>query len=165
VTLDPRVVASQSDLVKQLDAEISISAQMSATYDGSDQVQALRTAIADRQKLLATDATKKEAADALKALDDQAADIGDGKPEKLGLGPLNRELARLAFMIESGDARPATLLQAGVDQSCEDLEGRLKQWRELNQQKIPSENALLQKQNLPALPITTKTPAGPKCEK
>jgi hypothetical protein len=159
------VLASQADLVKQLDAESNISDQMTASYDGYDQVQALRTAIADRQKLLGTDATKKDVADALKALDDQAADIGDGKPEQLGLGPLNRELARLAFMIESGDARPATLLQAGVDQSCEELTVRLKQWGELNQQKIPSVNALLQKQNLPALPVAAKTPAGPKCEK
>jgi len=165
VTLDPRVQASQSDLVKQLDAETNISDQMSATYDGSEQVQALRTAIADRQKLLGTDATKKEAADALKSLDEQAADIADGKPQQLGLGPLNRELARLAFMIESGDARPATLLQDGVDQSCMELEERLKQWRELNQQKIPATNALLQKQNLPALPTASKIPPGPTCEK
>jgi photosystem II stability/assembly factor-like uncharacterized protein len=165
VTLDPRVVASQSDLVKQLDAETNISEQMAATYDGYDKVQALRTAIADRQKLLGSDATKKEAADALKALDEQAGEVADGKPEQLGLGPLNRELARLAFMIESGDARPATLLQAGVDQSCEELGGRLKQWDELNQQKIPAANALLQKQNLPALPVAANIPTGRKCEK
>ena len=165
VTLDPRVVASQADLVKQLDAETNISDQMAATYDGYDQVQALRTAIADRQKSLGTDATKKEAADELKTLDEQAADIADGKPEQLGLGPLNRELARLAFMIESGDARPATLLQEGVDQSCEQLAGRLKQWGEPNQQKIPAVNALLQKQNLPALPVAAKIPTAPKCEK
>ena len=98
-------------------------------------------------------------------MDEQAADIADGKPQQLGLGPLNRELARLAFMIESGDARPATLLQDGVDQSCMELEERLKQWRELNQQKIPATNALLQKQNLPALPTASKIPPGPKCEK
>jgi hypothetical protein len=165
VTLDPRVLASQADLVKQLNAETSISDQMAASYDGYEQVQVLRTAIADRQKLLGTDATKKDVADALKALDDQTADIGDGKPEQLGLGPLNRELARLAFMIESGDARPATLLQGGVDQSCEEVAGRLKQWRELNEQKIPSANALLQKQNLLALPVAAKIPARPKCER
>jgi photosystem II stability/assembly factor-like uncharacterized protein len=165
VTLDPRVLASQADLVKQLDAETNISDQMAATYDGYDQVQGLRTAIADRQKLLGTDATKKEVADALKALDDQAADIGDGKPEQLGLGPLNRELARLAFMIESGDARPATLLQAGVDQSCAELGNRLTQWRELNQQKIGQVNALLQKQNLALLPAAANIPAAPSCRK
>ena len=86
---------------------------MAASYNGHAQVQALREAIAHRLKSLGSDATnadatKKDAADALKALDDQAKDIGDGKPEDLGLGPLNRELGRLAFMIESGDSRPAS---------------------------------------------------------
>ena len=165
VTLDPRVHASQSDLVQQLDAEKNISAQMAASYDGYDQVRALRVALADRQKSLGADATKKDAADALKALDDQAADIGDGKPEELGVGPLNRELARLAFMIESGDARPAALLQSGVDQSCQGLAKRLTQWRELNQQKILPVNALLQKYNLAPAPVSANIPTAPECRK
>jgi len=170
VTLDPRVLASQSDLVKQLEVEISVSDQMAASYDGDLQVRALRAAIADRQKSLGPDPTKedptkKDAADALKALDDQAADTGDGKPEDLGLGPLNRELARLAFMIESGDARPAALLEAGVGQSCQDLAKRLAQWRDLNQQKIPPVNTLLQKYNLAPLPVAANIAVAPECGK
>ncbi len=170
VTLDPRVQASQADLVKQLDAETSISDQMAASYDGYAQVEALRAAIADRQKSLGQDsanpdATKKDAVDALKALDDQAAEIGNGKPEQLGLGPLNRELARLAFMIESGDARPASLLQAGVEQYCQELGNRLAQWRDLNQQKIGQVNTLLQKQNLALLPVAANIPVAPSCGK
>jgi photosystem II stability/assembly factor-like uncharacterized protein len=175
VTLDPRVQASQSDLVKQLDVETSISDQMATSYNAYDQVQALRTAIADRQKALGidptktdsakTDPAKKEAADALKALDDQAADIGDGKPEDLGIGPVNRELGRLAFMIESGDARPAAMLEASVEQYCQNLVKRLAQWRDLNQQKIAPVNALLQKQNLAPLPVATNIPTAPTCGK
>ncbi len=165
VTLDPRVHTSQSDLERQLDADKNISAQMAATYDGYNQVRALRTAIADRQKSLGTDAAKKDAADALKALDDQAEAVGDGKQEDLGLGPLNRELARMAFMVESGDARPASLLQAGVDQYCQDLAKRLAQWRELNQQKIAPANAVLQKYSLAPLPVEGSIPAAPGCGK
>ena len=52
VTIDPRVQASQADLVKQLDAETSIADQMAASYDGHAHVQALREAIADRLKIL-----------------------------------------------------------------------------------------------------------------
>ncbi|HXM20384.1 MAG TPA: hypothetical protein VN948_03855 [Terriglobales bacterium] len=167
---DPRLHGSLSDLEQQLDAEQSISAQMVASYDGYDQVRALRAAIAERQKslnpdLAKPDAPKKDAADALKTLDEQAADIGDGKPEDLGIGPLNRELARLAFMIESGDARPAALLQAGVDQSCQDLAKHLTQWRELNQQKILPVNTLLQKYNLAPVPVSSNIPAAPGCGK
>jgi len=165
VTLDPRVHVSQSDLERQLDAEKNISAQMAATYDGYNQVKALRAAIADRQKSLGTDAAKKDAADALKALDDQAEAVGDGKEEELGIGPINREVARMAFMVESGDARPASLLQAGVDQYCQDLAKRLAQWRELNQQKIAPANALLQKYNLASMPVERNIPVGPGCGK
>jgi len=104
-------------------------------------------------------------ADALKALDDQAADIGDGKPDELGIGPLNRELGRLAFMIESGDARPAALLEASVEQYCQELAKRLTQWHDLNQQKISPVNTLLQKQNLAPLPIATSIPSTPRCGK
>jgi hypothetical protein len=165
VTLDPRVHASQSDLVQQLETSKSISAQMAASYDGSEQVQALRKAIADRQKSLGTDAAKKDAADALKALDDQAEGVGEGKDEDLGLGPINRELGRVAFMVNSGDARPAALLQADVDQYCKDSVKRLTQWRELNQQKIAPVNTLLQKYNLESLPVAANTPAVPACGK
>jgi len=170
VTLDPRVSASPSDLVKQLDVETNISGQMAATYVGSDQVRALRDAIADRQKSLNQDSTKpdemkKEAVDALKALDDQAVDIGEGKNDDLGIGPLNRELGRLAFMIESGDARPAALLEASVQQYCQELSKRLTQWREVNQQKISSANTLLQRYNLTPLPIAANIPASPTCQK
>jgi photosystem II stability/assembly factor-like uncharacterized protein len=170
VTLDPRVHVSQADLVQQLNTEISISDQMTATYDASDQVHALREAIAERQKSLNPDsanpdASKKDATDALKTLDDQAAEIGEGKPEDLGIGPLNRELARLAFMIESGDARPAALLEASVEQYCQDLSKRLAQWRDFNQQKISPVNALLQKYNLAAMPVAANIPAAPRCGK
>jgi photosystem II stability/assembly factor-like uncharacterized protein len=165
VTLDPRERTSQSDLVKQLDVEISISDQMTVTYNAYDQVRALREAIADRQKSLGTDAAKKDAADALKALDDQAADIGEGKPEDLGIGPLNRELGRLAFMIESGDERPAELLEASVEQYCQGLAKRLTQWRDLNQQKISPVDTLLQKYDLSSLPVAANIPTAPRCGK
>ncbi len=136
VTSDPRVPASQADLVAQFDTERSISSQMSASYDGFEQVTALRSALAERQKSLNENPAMKDAADAVKALDELAANIGDGKPSELGLSPFNRELARLATMVQSSDERPAAALQAGVDQSCQDLTKRLDQWRELNAQKI-----------------------------
>jgi len=165
VSIDPRVQASQADLVEQLNVETGISDQMAVTYNGYDQVRASRDAIAERQKSLGADAAKKDVADALKALDDQAADIGDGKPDELGIGPLNRELGRLAFMIESGDARPAALLEASVEQYCQELAKRLTQWHDLNQQKISPVNTLLQKQNLAPLPIATSIPSTPRCGK
>jgi hypothetical protein len=68
-------------------------------------------------------------------------------------------------MIESGDARPAALLQAGVYQSCQDLAKRLTQWRDLNQQKIQPVNDVLQKYNLAPLSLAANIPTAPRCEK
>ncbi len=179
VTLDPRMHVSQADLVKQLTTELNAQAQVTASYEGYTQVQTLLTAIAERQKSLGVDGdtskpaadqakvdpAKKEVTDALSALADQAKDIGDGKPDDLGIGPVNREGGRLAFMIETADARPAALLQANVDAHCKDLSKRMEQWRQLNQEKIPAANAVLQKNNLPALPLASNIPAAPECGK
>jgi hypothetical protein len=151
--------------VQQLDTEKNISTQMAATYDGSDQALALLAALADRQKLLAANVAANDAIDALKSLDEKAAAVADGSRTELGLGPLNRELARLATMIESGDLRPATPLQAGVDQSCEQVVKRLARWRELNAQSIQPVNALLQKYKQSPLPIASNIPADPSCTK
>jgi hypothetical protein len=153
------------DLEQQLNTEKSISAQMSATFDGSEQALALRKIIDERKKSLASNAAAKDAVDALKALDEKAAAVADGSRTDLGLGPLNRELARLATMIESGDSRPAAPLQAGVDHSCGEIVKRLAQWRELNAQGIQPVNELLQKYSLAPLPVAAKIPSDPSCGK
>ncbi|MCU1307916.1 MAG: hypothetical protein JWN45_2611 [Acidobacteriaceae bacterium] len=165
LTLDPRVHVSQADLEQQLNTEKNISAGMSATYDGSEQALAFRSAIADRNKSLATNAAAKDAVDALKALDEKTAAVADGSRTDLGLGPLNRELARLATMIESGDSRPAAPLQEGVDHSCGDVAKRLAQWRELNSNGIQPVNELLQKYSLAPLPVAAKIASDPSCSK
>ena len=159
---DPRVKVTQQDLEQQLDAEKSISAQMAVTYDGYNRTAELAKAIAERQKALDGNAEANDAADALKALGEKVALVENGARTELGLGPLNRELARLAIMIESGDARPAEPLQAGVDQYCEQLQKRVPQWREANQAIAPV-NTLLQKYNLAPLPMAATIPDAPKC--
>jgi hypothetical protein len=160
VTLDPRVHVSQADLVAQLEAERSISAQMAASYDAYEQVATLRAAIADR---LRTTNSSSQAADALKGLDKQVDEVQNGTTTDLGVGPINRELARLAAMIQSGDARPAAPLAAGVDDACHALGKRLAQWRELNR-KLAETNQTLQKQNTPALPVSAGIPADVPCK-
>lgn len=163
VTIDSRVPASQADLVRQLDVEKSISAQMAATYEGCNQVTSLRAAIDALQKSAEGKPEMKEAHAALKALDEQVAKLEDGTPQELGFGGLNRELARLAILIESGDARPAALLEAGVSQSCQVLIKRAAEWRDVNGEKVPPVNALLQTHGLPQLPVLSNISAPPEC--
>jgi len=164
VTLDPRVPVSQADLVQQLNAERSISAQMNASYESYNQVAALREAIADRLKTLSTNPNMKDAADAAKALDESAKDIADGKPQDFGVGSANRELARLATMVQGSDERPASLLQEGMLDLCQNLSKRLGQWRDLNSQKIQPLNVMLQKYGLAPLPVAASVPTAPQCK-
>jgi hypothetical protein len=163
VTLDPRVHESQADLAQQLETERSISAQMAISYDGYGQLETLRNAIAERRKTVASDAAKKDAADALKSLDELADQIENGKAPELGMGSANRELARLATMAQSSDARPATPVQEGVLQTCQMLAKRVADWREMNDRKIGPVNQVLRKYNLAPLPAVPNTLAAPDC--
>jgi len=137
---------------------------MAATYDAFNQVDALHNAIANRQKAVGANADMKDLADALKSLNEEADDIQNGKPMDFGIGPLNRELARLATMVETSDARPASPLQEGVQQHCQALTKRLAQWHELNEKKIEPVNMLLHQHNLEALPQASGIPPAPGCE-
>jgi photosystem II stability/assembly factor-like uncharacterized protein len=159
ITLDPRVHVSQADLQQQLDTERNISAQMAATYSSYQYLKTLNSAVAERQKSLAND---KAASDQLEEFRKQVGNLAEGSPSELGLGPLNRELARLATMIESGDSRPAAALQSSVDQSCQQLAKRLAQSKEL-QSGVLSVNAMLQKKSQAPLPIAAAIPAAPTC--
>jgi len=164
ITLDPRVHVSQAELVEQLEAEQNISAQMAASFTAYDQVTTLHAAVADRARAAAGNPSLHPIADALKSLDERAAKLETGTPQDLGFGPLNRELARLATMVESGDARPAEPLQAGINQACQNLAKRIAEWSDLNKKEIPNLNSQLQTSGMSALPVKSETPRGPECK-
>jgi photosystem II stability/assembly factor-like uncharacterized protein len=164
VTLDPRVHVSQADLVRQLEVEQNISAQMAVTFEVFEHVTNLRSAVSDRIKIVGSDSTLASVAEALKSLDEHVGKLETGTPPDLGFGPLNRELSRMATMVESGDSRPAELLQAGVRQSCQDLAKRLADWGDLNSNDIPRVNILLQKSGLQPMPMKSQIPRAPECQ-
>jgi hypothetical protein len=158
------VHVSQADLVKQLAAEQSISAQMAATFAGYDQVTSLRAAIADRSQQAGGNPALQAVADALKSLNEKAEKIETGSPQDLGFGPINRELGRLAWMIESGDARPADELQAQVIDYCQTLGKRSSEWGDLNRNDVTALNTQLQAGGLSTLPVKPDIPRGPECK-
>jgi hypothetical protein len=97
----------------------------------------------------------KEAAEALKNLDAKIAEILSGANGSEGIGPVNRDLARTSFMIESGDAAPAPTALEVIDESCGSLNKSIVAWRTLNSDTLPSVNSTLTKANLAPLPIAT----------
>jgi len=187
ITLDPRVHVSQAELEQQLDAAKKITAGLQASYDAFNAAATLRTALAERQKSLdkvlasagSGEAAQsggaaaghvapkrggseagKDAADALKELESKIEAVQQGNPRAPGVGPVNRDLARILFMIEIGDAAPPDSAQAAIEDSCQALDKNLAEWRKLQTESLPSVNAILGKYNLEPLPVAAKAVAS-----
>jgi photosystem II stability/assembly factor-like uncharacterized protein len=177
VTLDPRVHVSQADLELQLDASKRITAGLQSSHDAFNAAAALRVALAERQKSLekqtagaaessgssqpghvappktASSEPGKDAADTLKDFEKKIVAVQEGNSAAPGVGPANRDLARILFMVQVGDGAPSDSAQAAIDESCQTLEKNLAAWRKLLTDALPSVNALLGKYNLQPLPV------------
>ncbi|MGE5323807.1 MAG: WD40/YVTN/BNR-like repeat-containing protein [Actinomycetota bacterium] len=156
VEMDPRVHTPQGDLIQQRDVALEVAAGMKASYDSYRQMAALRKSLAVRMKSLQDSASKNTALDLQKQID--ALETGTKKDP--GVGPVNRDLARLIFSVENADIRPSATVRAAVKQSCETLDSNLVKWRDLNAQQIPSFNQVLVKAKLPPLAPHSATAAG-----
>jgi len=121
----------------------------------------LRDTLSDRQKGINPDELKKlkETADALEKKIDAAQ---NGTHTAPGFGPINRELARLIYSVESADMRPADTVRAAIQQSCDGLDKALVLWSQLNAQDVPAFNATLAANKAQALPVTTVSISGCK---
>ena len=156
VTMDPRVHASQEDLLAQRDLALEIVRGMKSSFDSYHQMAVLQKAIAERIRTLHDDAAKKSAQELQKQLD--AVETGS-KPAP-GVGPVNRDLARLLFSVENADMRPAETVRAAVEQTCQRLDKNLTRWRELNQQQIPALNQAFAQAKLPVLQTVPAAAGG-----
>lgn len=101
---------------------------------------------------------RKDLADALKDLDKKVETIQEGTVTAPGMGPIHRDLARISFMIQSGDAAPSQTAESGLEESCADLNKNIVAWRDLSAQGFGSVNALLAKYNLAPLPVPVSVP-------
>jgi photosystem II stability/assembly factor-like uncharacterized protein len=99
--------------------------------------------------------TTKASARALQALDKKAFTIVQGVFTAPGVGPINRDLAREQFFIQSGDAAPSATAKQALDESCDALNKNLAAWRELDSKEVPATSNLIAKSSLAALPTAT----------
>ena len=136
VKLDPRVHGSSEDLELQLAEARRLTGGMKVSYDEYKKVEALSKALEERKKgKPETDTTE---------LDKQIKAVAEGSHDSPGLGPVNRDLGRLLFGIESADQRPSAPQIQAVDQECNALDKVLALWKQLND-GLAKENPL----NLP----------------
>jgi photosystem II stability/assembly factor-like uncharacterized protein len=154
VELDPRVHVSQADLTDQRDVALEISRGMKSSYQAYQEVAALRKALLERRESLKGSSSKafKQTADALMKKIDA---VEKGSKTAPGFGPVNRELARLIFSVESADLRPAETVRSAIQQNCEALGKNLAKWKQLNDQDLAAFNAKLAEGKVPALPVLT----------
>ena len=154
VELDPRVQASPPDLSDQLDLAQRISRGMKVSSDAFYQVAGLRKALTER-----TDALKqseaKETKDAVADFEKKIDAIDKGTKRAPGFGPVNRDLSRLIFSVESADMRPADSVQSAAQQSCDALDKDLANWQRLNEKDLAAFNAVLTANQQAPLPILT----------
>jgi len=156
VELDPRVHASQADLIDQRDMALKISRGMKSSYEAYQHVASLRKALEERRESLKDSGSKafKQAADSLTKKIDA---VEKGSKTAPGFGPVNRELGRLIFSVESADLRPAEAVRSAIEHNCDALDKSLAKWKQLNNQDLASFNAMLAESEVPALPVLTQS--------
>ena len=162
VEMDPRIPATRLDLEEQFALARRLGDWMGASSIASNDVGALRAAIADRQKSLAADANAKDAAGALASLDKEAANLEQSSPAGLGFGVLNRDTSRLFTMVEEGDLLPSESTKAVAGELCASQKSAIERWRKLNAETLLAVNQLLEKYKLAAL-AAAAPPAIPEC--
>ncbi|MGA7853994.1 MAG: hypothetical protein WCA15_11770 [Candidatus Acidiferrales bacterium] len=94
-------------------------------------------------------------ANALKELDKKAEEVQEGTFTSPGVGPVNRDLARTSFFIQSGDAAPSETAKSALDESCSALNKNLAGWHDLDANAVPATNTIIAKSSLAALPTAT----------
>jgi hypothetical protein len=158
VTLDPRVHASDIELQEQLDVEQRIARGLTASHRVYYEAAALRAAIEDRKRALTSG--QKTLQDAAAAVEKKIASVLEGTRAAPGVGPVNRDLLRLATSVQSADARPAMTARNAIDEKCKALDASLVLWRSTNEQDVVRLNSELTKQRLDALPLAKTEVAG-----
>ncbi len=158
IELDPRIQASQADLVAQLDLALAITRGMEISYNAYHQVDSLREALADRRKTMNSKELKK-LKPAMDSLDKKIDEAQNGIRTAPGFGPVNRDLARLLFSVESADLRPADTVRSAVQQTCNALDKDIALWSQLNDKDVPAFNKLL-RGKAAALPVATFSMKG-----
>lgn len=143
VKLDPRVHTSQEELQDQLTQARRIVSGMNVSYDEYKKLEALTEALDERKK----EKAEAETAD----LDKQIKAIAEGTNAAPGLGPVNRDLGRLLFGIESADERPSAPQMQAIEEECSALSRVLTLWKGLNEG--------LAKQNPLNLPVDREAPS------
>ena len=163
---DPRVATTQADLEKQNELAMRIRDRVSAGHEAVNQIRSVREQLETLKKRLGAEAGAKpllEAADALKKKMDAIEEKIIQPKSKSGEDPLNYpiqtadQLMALQSTVESADATPTAQSYTVFDELNGRLETQLAAWRDAQSKDLAALNALIEKNNIPAIaPATEK---------
>ena len=171
VKMDPRIKTSMNDLAKQYDMQMGAVAGMNKSFEALAQVRSVRTQLKER----AMKAAKGAVADAIAALDKQAAELeGAAQSNFFGLPPgakppenfstLNQHVGGLLTVADSADAAPTTQATAVYKELKEDLGKLVALWTKIRQQDISGLNAELKKAGLAEVDPNKSPDATPSAD-
>jgi photosystem II stability/assembly factor-like uncharacterized protein len=161
VELDPRAKVSSADLEAQRDLALRITRGLQSSTDAYYQADAMRKALGDSKSGKDSDKTTSKGPKA--DLQKKLRALLNGTKSAPGFGLVNRDLARLMFSVESADFAPTESVRAAVQESCQALGQRLREWRQINQQDaVALKSKRAAKQTAP-LPVVVVALGG--CEK
>ena len=163
VKLDPRLQVSPQELERQLELSQKLTASMSATYQGYNQVAEVRKELGARIAALKQAANAPDALTAVQAADTKAQGLTDAAGPAPGLGPMNRDLTRLLIAVDQSDTAPASEIVETFTGMCKDTQAALARWNDLRTDDLPKVNALLAQQRLAPLAVPSQALGVPDC--
>src|SRR5437773_1387669 len=164
VVNDPRSPATVADVRAQYGLQTKIVAAMQLSWDGYEQVAAMRALVAADTALPAA-----------KAFDSTLAAVG-GNLERgggggFGGGPapaptfvrVNGNLANQIHALENGDLAPTAAMQRAYGAACTDLKAAVTTWTGINGAPLAAFNAELTRNNLKPIPAPPRALPAPVC--
>ncbi len=171
VKMDPRIKTPLADLRKQFEMQSGSVEGMNESFEALSQVQSVRAQLKER----AAKAEKGALADAIAALDKQAAELeGASQSNFFGLPPgakqpenfssLNQHFGGILAVADSADAAPTTQATAVFKELEEALEKLVARWTKIRQQDIPALNVELKKAGLAPVDPKKTPDAAPSAD-
>ncbi|HET8922104.1 MAG TPA: hypothetical protein VFN26_03805 [Candidatus Acidoferrum sp.] len=166
VKMDPRIKATLAELRRQFETQSGSVEGMNESFEALTQVRSVRGQLKEH----AAKAVKGTMADAIAALDKQAAELeGATQSNFFGLPPgakqpenfstLNQHFGGILTVADSADAVPTTQATAVYKELEDTLEKLLSRWTKIRQQDIPALNIELKKAGF-ALVDPNKAPSA-----
>jgi hypothetical protein len=168
---DPRIKASQQDLEKQFDLLLKIRDRLTETHDTINQIRDIRGQITALNKRLEGQPQVKTVAAAGRQLDKKMIEVEEVLVQtKAKSGQdvlnypirLNNYLAALAGVVASAQGAPTQASYDVYDMLSKQLDEQLGKWKQVLAADVPAYNALVQKQDVPAIVLArpAETAAG-----